>query len=115
MSAIQGVYSINVSNRFDLGNGEEDEADADELIDPLERLKKLEEQRERERALKKQEKAQQANKKPQKKGAQFRENKDVNITKKENTGRIVVSKTAEQIWLKFIVQAIVLLVQAPTI
>nr|CAB3265981.1 plasminogen activator inhibitor 1 RNA-binding protein [Phallusia mammillata] len=83
MSAIQGVYSINVSNRFDLGNTEEDEADAEELIDPLERLKKLEEQRERERVLKKQEKAQQAKRNTNKKATQFKENRDANITKKE--------------------------------
>ena len=88
MSAIQGIYSINVSNRFDLGVAEDNESDSDELIDPVEQLKKIEEQRERDKALRKQEKAQQANKKASKKGVQFKENKDANLTTKKEPGMI---------------------------
>jgi len=91
MSAIQGIYSINVSNRFDLGITEENESDNDELIDPVEQLRKIEEQREREKALKKQEKAQQANKKTSKKGVQFKENKDANLMNKKEAGVIFCS------------------------
>ena len=92
MSVIQDAYSIVVSNRYDLGDKvnelEESDSETNGDIDPLEQLKQLEEQKQRDREQKKKQKVQQSSKKSNKKGVQFKENKDANVpVKKENHGK----------------------------
>nr|XP_002126647.1 plasminogen activator inhibitor 1 RNA-binding protein [Ciona intestinalis] len=100
MPVIQDAYSVNVSNRFDLGyknyGDSDNESDVAEDIDPLEQLKKLEEERAKEREQKKKLK-EIAAKKAAKKGIHFKENKDANVpAKKEQTEPVKEGKTGGQ-------------------
>lgn len=81
MPGMQDIYSVNVSNRYDIGG---EDVDAVEDYDPLDTLQSLEDEKKRASEEAKKKKQSIANKsRNQKKPVRFQENKDANIPPKK--------------------------------
>ncbi|XP_039263454.2 intracellular hyaluronan-binding protein 4-like [Styela clava] len=97
MPAIQDIYSVNVSNRYDIGSEPDDESDTAADYDPLDTLKTLEDQKKSALEEAKKKKQALANRpKNQKKPTRFQENKDSNVPPKKDAGAPKSAKPGRQ-------------------
>lgn len=98
MPAIQDIYSVNVSNRYDIGSEPDDESDTAADYDPLDTLKTLEDQKKQslEEAKKKKQALANRSKNQKNKPTRFQENKDANVPPKKEGGAPKSAKGARQ-------------------
>lgn len=93
MPGIQDIYSVNVTNRFDIGGDDDDAADD---YDPLDTLKSLEDEKKRAAEEAKKKKQSLASKgKNQKKPVRFQENKESNIPARKETTNNTTQKSTK--------------------
>lgn len=100
MPGIQDIYSINVSNRYELSNLSDsgDESDSAADYDPLDTLRNLEDEKKRalEEAKKKKQAVSKANAKSQKKSSRFQEIKESNVPEKKEAAATKPPRSARQ-------------------